>query len=92
MKNLNVHKCPGLDGIHPRILFELRKEIFIPLSLFFSASLEIGVVPSDWKNAGVTLLFKKGKKSGPKNYRPIRLTSIVCKILESIIRIALLVI
>ena len=24
LEKLNVNKCPGLDGIHPRILFELK--------------------------------------------------------------------
>ena len=48
--------------------------------------MEFGVVPADWKDAGVTPLFKKGKKSEPKNYRPISLTSLVCKILESLIK------
>ena len=39
-----------------------------------------------WKDAGVTPLFKKGKKSEPVNYRPISLTSIVCKVLESLLK------
>ena len=43
-------------------------------------------VPADWREANVTPIFKKGDKSDPGNYRPISLTSQVCKILESIIR------
>jgi len=50
---LNVNKCPGLDGIHPKMLFELRKEFAQPLSKLYSASLKWGVVPADWKDAGV---------------------------------------
>ena len=53
---------------------------------YFSASLEIGVVPVDWKDAGITPLFKKGKKSDPQNNRPSSLTCLVCKIMESIIK------
>jgi hypothetical protein len=86
LEKLNVNKCPGLDGIHPRILFELKKDLAKPLSLRFSNSLENGVVPADWKDAGIIPLFKKGKKSDPQNYRPISLTSLVCKILESLIK------
>ena len=48
------------------------------------------MVPNAWKEAGVTPLFKKGKKYDRQNYRPVSLTSIVCKILESIIKDAML--
>src|SRR6266496_2658448 len=90
LEKLNVNKCPGLDGIHPRMLFELKKKLAVPLSIFFTSSLEFGVVPADWKNAGITPLFKKGKKSDPQNYRPISLTSLVCKVLESLIKDSIL--
>jgi ribonucleases P/MRP protein subunit RPP40 len=90
LEKLKVDKCPGLDEIHPKLLYELRKQISGPLAKLFSNSLEYGVVPNDWKEAGVTPLFKKGKKSDRQNYRPVSLTSIVCKILESIIKDAML--
>ena len=38
-----------------------------------------------WKKAIVTPIFKKGCKSDPSNYRPVSLTSVVCKVLERII-------
>ena len=86
LEKLNTNKCPGIDQIHPKLLFELRETLAAPLTKLFVTSLEQGVVPSDWKDAGVTPLFKKGKKSDPTNYRPVSLTSIVCKIMESIIK------
>ena len=43
-------------------------------------------MPEEWKFAVVALVFKKGSKNDPQNYRPISLTSIVCKLLESIIK------
>jgi hypothetical protein len=67
LKELKLDKCPGLDGIHSKMLFELRKEISIPLAGLFSQSLETGVVPTDWKDAGVIPLFKKGKKFDVQN-------------------------
>ncbi|KAG8433513.1 hypothetical protein GDO86_017703 [Hymenochirus boettgeri] len=45
-----------------------------------------GDVPLDWKKADVIPIFKKGSRSQPGNYRPVSLTSVVGKILESLIR------
>jgi hypothetical protein len=42
-------------------------------------------MPSAWKVANVTPLYKKGSKANPGNYRPISLTHVPCKIMESII-------
>ena len=52
----------------------------------FNLSLEEGIVPSEWKEANITQLFKKGSRNKPENYRPVSLTSVVCKLLETLIR------
>ena len=44
-----------------------------------------GVIPSIWKNANVTPVFKKGGRDLAENYRPVSLTCVCCKILEHII-------
>jgi len=41
---------------------------------------------SEWKYANITTIHKKGSQSDLGNYRPVTLTSIVCKLMESIIR------
>src|SRR5215469_16584284 len=53
----------------------------------YRASLDRYEIPADWKDAGVTPLFKKGKRSDAQNYRPVSLTSIPCKTLEMIIHL-----
>jgi hypothetical protein len=52
----------------------------------FNKSMAESDVPEEWKLANVTPIFKKGRKALPCNYRPVSLTSQVCKIMESIIR------
>ena len=90
LEKLGVNKCPGLDGIHPKLLYELRREIADPLTKIYNCSLLTGIVPSQWREAGVTPLFKKGKKSETQNYRPVSLTSLICKIMESLLKDAIL--
>lgn len=38
-----------------------------------------GIVPADWRKTNVVPIFKKGPRYIPGNYKPISLTSIVCK-------------
>jgi hypothetical protein len=83
---LNVNKSPGPDSIHPRILKELRHVICGSIKDIFDTSYNQGEIPEDWKKSSVSVIFKKGKKSSVENYRPISLTCITCKIMESIIR------
>jgi hypothetical protein len=83
---LNPNKSCGPDGFHPRLLRELASELAGPLTVFFQKTLSEGVLPPDWKEAQVKPLFKKGDKSSPGNYRPVSLTSVVCKLMESIVR------
>lgn len=86
LESLKINKSPGPDGIHAKLLYELRDELVILLTKFFNLSIKTGIVPQDWKDANVSPLFKKGSKAKPENYRPVSLTSIVGKMLESIIK------
>ena len=90
LQKLNISKSPGPDALHPRILNELSHTICTPLSIIYNQSIVSGTLPSQWKTANITAIHKKGSKSLASNYRPISLTCIVCKILESIIRDAVM--
>ena len=84
---LNVHKSLGPDNIHPRILRELADMLSLPIAILFNKSIECEKLPREWKQAYVSPIYKKkGSKSHAENYRPISLTCILCKILESMVR------
>ena len=85
LKELRVDKSPGPDKVHPYILKNLADTISKPLTLIYNKSLQEETLPDIWKVGNITALFKKGNKMLPQNYRPISLTAIVCKVLESII-------
>jgi len=86
LSKLKINKAPGVDGIIPRILVENADILSEPLLYIHRKSIECGRVPSDWKKANVTAIFKKGDKTSPCNYKPVSLTSQVCKMLESIVK------
>jgi len=43
-------------------------------------------LPHDWKQANISPIYKKGPRNVAGNYRPVSLTSVVCKILETLIK------
>ena len=83
---LRADKSPVVDGIYPVVWKNLANVILKPFSHIFSQSLLCNIVPYDWKLANVTPLFKKGPKNKASSYRPVSLTSQVCKIMESILK------
>mgnify|MGYP003433312545 FL=1 len=58
--------------------------------MLFKTSLREGRLPQEWRMAEVVPIFKKGARTQVGNYRPVSLTSVVCKIMERLIRKALL--
>ena len=85
IKKTKDNKSPGVDGIPPKLLKEIVEQISTLLAKVFNLSLEEGTVPSAWKEANITPLFKKGSRNKPEHYRPVSLTSVVCKFLETLI-------
>eukprot|EP00061_Rhincodon_typus_P004967 g23845.t1 len=86
LKGGKVDKSPRTDGLHPRILKQVAKDIVEALVVIFQESLESGRLPEDRRKANVTPLLKKGERQTTGNYSLVSLTSANAKILESIIK------
>ena len=85
----NTHEGP--DGIHYRMLRHLPSSSLSFLLTIFNHIWTSGNFPSHWRDA-LILPFLKPNKSGtlPQDYRPIALTSCLCKLLERMVNFRLM--
>ena len=80
--NLNPSKAPGPGGLPAIVLRSCARELTPSLCGLFNSSLAKGKLPTEWKDALVVLVHKKGKKEDVTNYRSISLLCVVSKVLE----------
>ena len=80
------NKSPGDDPIPPNLRTEIVEQICTPFVNVFNVLLQEGIVPSEWKEANITSLFEKGSRNKFEKYRQVRLTSVVYKLLETLVR------
>lgn len=83
--DLKAESSPGLDNIPAIFLQRCSDVICGPLSELMTELQVNGRLPDLWKSSIVTPLFKKGDRHLPSNYRPISLTSNLCKCMEKVI-------
>ena len=76
----------GPDDIHYQILKHLPSDAFETLLNIMSEIWRTGKFPEDWHKAVIIPIPKPGKdKTEAMNYRPIALTSCICKTMERMI-------
>ena len=60
---MKENKSPGVDGLSPKLLKETVEQISKPLAHVFNMSLQEGIVPLEWKEANIILLFQEGSRN-----------------------------
>jgi len=86
----SLDKChdtaTGPDDIHYQFIKHLPNESLLVLLNIFNNIWETGNFPESWREATIIPVPKPGKDStNPTNYRPISLTSCLCKTMERMI-------
>ena len=73
------------DGYSPYLIKQIIPALAGPLSLLFNSFFSTKDIPSSWKKAIITPIYKKGPSSDPANYRPVSLTSVFGKLMERVV-------
>jgi hypothetical protein len=82
---IGKNKLTGPDSISGEIP-KLGGEAMIPyLVQLLDVTINNGTRPADWKRAMMVPVYKGGDRSLVTNYRPVSLTSVVCKQMEHVI-------
>ena len=84
IKNLPINKATGPDNLPTKLLKPVASTIAPAITHILNQSFRTGSIPSGWKCARVTPIFKGGDKTCLENYRPISVIPILAKIMEKI--------
>lgn len=99
LSDIELNLCTILDTLHslpsknstspdniPYIVLKNCADSLAPiLTDLFRSILDDGHIPAIWQKSIIIPIYKKGEKTDPKNYRPISLTSTVCRVFERIL-------
>ena len=82
LRGLKIGKSVGLDDISPGFLKDGASIIAGPIAHIINLSITSETVPSSFKDARVSPIFKKGARLDPGNYRPVSVLNVLSKILK----------
>ena len=85
ISKLKNKSSSGIDGISQAQLIMGKNTLAGPITKIINQSIKEGVFPSNWKEALVTPVLKKGNPGLLENYRPVSCLPVASKVLEMIV-------
>ena len=82
---MSAKKSSGLDNIPVVLLKASAPTTIESLTHISNLVIRTNTIPSDWKTARVTPIYKERSREDPNNYRPISVLSVIAKIFEKVI-------
>jgi len=90
LTKLKLTKVTGLDGLTAKLLIDAAPVMARPITYLVNLTISTGVIPSEWKDARVTPIFKSGERNDENNYRPISVLPLVSKVMERAVQVQFL--
>ena len=90
IKHLRDGKQPGIDGLSYEFFKNCNNNLTTYLCYLFNVILDTGIYPSQWSEAIISPLHKKGSKSDVSNYRGLSLLCTISKIFTKILNTRLM--
>ena len=87
LKTFNTRKGAGPDGLIPKVLRIFAYKLAPIITKLFNSSIKQHTTPKLWKSAVIKPLSKVTRPTQLKDYRPIAITSCLCKMLERQLKI-----
>ena len=85
-KALDPNKGMGWDGVSPKVIKAVAREISGPLSRLFNCCMREGHYPESFKVARVVPVFKSEDPTQFSNYRPISVLPVLSQIFERVLK------
>ena len=85
-KAIDANKSMGWDGVSPRVIKAVAREIAGPLSRLFNCCMREGHYPESFKVAKVVPVFKSEDPTLFSNYRPVSVLPALSQIFERVLK------
>ena len=85
LSSVNPKKACGPDRVGGKIIKECSDQLSVVFSRLFQMLMNFHFVPRTWRTSQITPIAKTARAKEMNDFRPIALTSVVCKCLERLV-------